>query len=150
MDPRDIIVTALTPGTPFNTKERIWRSVGTLAAFCELEAGDVMALLVGDLADQVTCKPSGQEGKGILVALKANVNEAEEEADPQVIVAGGPVMNPPDDAEVELIEVAVGPDLGGEAEEEAPIVVDAALDHDEFEEALAAEIAMAEAGEGSP
>lgn len=72
MNPQDIIVTALTPGTPFNEKGLIYRSVNSLAAIVGLPTGEVMGLLAGDLAGMVSCKPS-KKGKGLLVALKANI-----------------------------------------------------------------------------
>ena len=106
MDARDIIVTALSPGTAFNGQNKIFRSVDTLAKFCSLEPGEVLDLLAGDLGNDVVCKPS-TKGKGILVALKANV-PAEPE-DPQVVAVGGPALNAPPEADA-AVDVAVAAD----------------------------------------
>jgi len=77
MNKRDTIITALTAGTSFNGNAKVWRSVHTLAAFCDCETEEIMDLLAGDLGHLVTCKPSTQ-GKGILVALKDNLQNAEQ------------------------------------------------------------------------
>lgn len=69
MNNQDIIITALTPGSPFNANNKIWRSVSTLSTFCECEPSDILEIIAGDLGQQVTCKPS-TKGKGILVALR--------------------------------------------------------------------------------
>jgi len=103
MDQRDIIIIALTPGSPFNTNNKVWRSTRTLAAFCDCEVPEVMSLLAGDLGHLVTFKVPAKS-KGILVALRENVPAPEEQENPppqQVVVAGGPVMNAPLNTETE-------------------------------------------------
>lgn len=89
MNPRDAIILALTPGTPFNDKGLVFRSADALGAFAGIETAEVMDLLVGDLAQLVTCKPS-KKNKGVMVALKAQL-----QANPaaQVKIAGGPAFN---------------------------------------------------------
>ncbi len=86
MNTTDKIITALTPGSIFNRNGLIFRSLSSLASFTELEEGEVLELLNGDLAGVVTCKPS-TKGKGILVALTAQI-PAEVEDGPVAIVAG--------------------------------------------------------------
>jgi hypothetical protein len=96
MNPRDAIVTALTPGSPFNPNGLVFRSVQSLCAFAQLEVPEIMELLAGDLAAQVACKP-GKKGK-VLVALKVHLPEpapVPAGAVQQVQVAGGPAFNPP-------------------------------------------------------
>jgi hypothetical protein len=91
MNPRDAIILALTPGTPFNDKGLVFRSADALGAFAGIETAEVMDLLVGDLAQLVTCKPS-KKNKGVMVALKAQL-QAQPAA--QVKIAGGPAFNAP-------------------------------------------------------
>lgn len=90
MNPQDIIVTALTPGSPFNEKGLIYRSVESLSAIVGLPTGEIMGLLAGDLAGMVSCKPS-KKGKGLLVALKANLPPAQ----PQPALVGVAVHEAP-------------------------------------------------------
>lgn len=92
MNPRDAIVTALTPGSPFNANGLVFRSVQSLRAFTQLEIPEIMEILAGDLAAQVTCRPSKKPEKGLMVALKAFLPQP---AVQQVQVAGGPAFNPP-------------------------------------------------------
>jgi len=91
MKAQDVIVTALTPGSPFNPKGKIYRSVKSLAAITGYPAEEIFSLLAGDLAALVACKPSNK-GKGLLVALKAQLPAAPVE---QVLVAGGNAFVPP-------------------------------------------------------
>jgi hypothetical protein len=114
MNPRDIICTALTPGSPFNPKDKIFRSVNTLAAFCSMEPGEVLELLAGDLAPEVVCKPSPK--KGVLVALRAQLPPAQDGDGPQVVAVGGPALNPPAPGAPE--------NPPNEAEEEEPDIED--------------------------
>ena len=93
MNPQDAIILALTPGSPFNDKGLVFRSTHTLAAFAGIELGAVLDLLVGDLAQLVTCKPS-KKNKGVMVALKAQLQAQVQPAAP-IKVAGGPAFNAP-------------------------------------------------------
>lgn len=88
MNTTDKIVTALTPGSIFNRNGLVFRSLGSLASFTELEEDEVLALLNGDLSDLVTCKPS-TKGKGILVALTAQIPA--EEVDGPIAIVAAPV-----------------------------------------------------------
>ncbi len=99
MNTRDVIVTALTPGSPFNRNGLIWRSIGALSQFAGLEPAETLELLAGDLADVATVRPS-QTGMGLLAALRDNVPQAanQGEEDPQVAIAGGPAYNAPPEA----------------------------------------------------
>lgn len=128
MNPRDAIIMALTPGSPFNEKGLIYRSTQTLGAFAGIEAGEVLDLIAGDLSAMVSCKPS-KKGKGIMVALKAQL-QAQPVA--PLKVAGGPAFNVP------LVAAAK------EAQElNAPIeaaVIPAPNDLDELEENLQDEL----------
>lgn len=90
MNPRDAIILALTPGTPFNEKGLVFRSAATLGAFAGIEPGEVLDLLVGDLGPLVTCKPS-KKNKGVMVALK---DQLQNRAVP-IKIAGGPAFNAP-------------------------------------------------------
>lgn len=90
MNTQDIIITVLSFGTPFNPHNKVFRTVTTLASFCNLENEEVLELLAGDLSNLVVCKPS-TKGKGILVALQVNVPDLAE--DPQIAIAGGPALN---------------------------------------------------------
>lgn len=94
MNPQDIIVTALTPGSPFNEKGMIYRSVESLSAIVGLPTGEVMGLLAGDLAGMVSCKPS-KKGKGLLVALKANIPPAVIEPAAEQLDAPAPHLGVP-------------------------------------------------------
>ncbi len=106
MNSTDKIVTALTPGSIFNRNAHVFRSIMTLAQFAEMDEGDVLDILNGDLSGTVTCKPSAK-GKGILVALTANVPQLE--VGEPIHVTAGPV-SPALDEEVEVTEVgAEGP-----------------------------------------
>lgn len=89
MNPNDSIIMALTPGTPFNAQNKVWRSLATLAQFARIPAAEVQDLLAGDLAEQVICRPSKHPEKGFLVALKAHVPAAPEN---QVQILGGPAV----------------------------------------------------------
>lgn len=91
MNPRDAIIMALTPGSPFNEKGLIFRSTQTLGAFAGIEPAEVLDLVAGDLSQDVSCKPS-KKGKGIMVALKAQL--AAQPAAP-IKIAGGPAFNAP-------------------------------------------------------
>lgn len=93
MNPRDAIVMALTPGSPFNAKGLIFRSAMSLCAFTDLSLGEITDLLAGDLAPMVTCKPS-KKGKGFLVALR-EVEAQAEAAQQQVVAVGGPAFVAP-------------------------------------------------------
>lgn len=99
MHPQDTIVTALTPGTPFNPKGLIYRSVISLAEITNLPYAEVLGLLAGDLAGMVSCKPS-KKGKGLLVALKANI--------PPEVPAVVPVV---EGEEVPAVHLGFPPDL---------------------------------------
>lgn len=90
MNPRDAIIMALTPGSPFNEKGLIFRSTQTLGAFAGIEPNEVLDLVAGDLSQDVSCKPS-KKGKGIMVALKAQLAA---QAAP-IKIAGGPAFNAP-------------------------------------------------------
>lgn len=124
MNPRDAIIVALTPGTPFNEKGLVYRSAETLSAFAGISPDEVRDLLVGDLAQMVSCKPSKKKAGVLMVALKAQL-QAQPPA--PIKVAGGPAFNAP------LVAAAK------EAKAlNAPIEVAAAAppDIDEFEENL--------------
>lgn len=92
MNPRDAIVLALTPGSPFNANGLVFRSVQSLRAFTQLEVPEIMEILAGDLAAQVTCRPSKKPEKGLMVALKAYIPAPGVQ---QVQIAGGPAFHAP-------------------------------------------------------
>jgi hypothetical protein len=71
----DRIITALTPGTIFNKGGLVYRSLGTLAKFAGLEEDETVALLSGDMAGLVTCKPA-KDQQTILIALNAVLDAA--------------------------------------------------------------------------
>lgn len=68
MDARDVILSALKPGTPLNPKSKEYRSMAVLTALTGLPADEVQSLLLGDLAQEVHVKPSPT--KGWLVRLR--------------------------------------------------------------------------------
>lgn len=94
MNTTDKIITALTPGSIFNRNGLVFRSAKSLAEFAGVPEDEVLALLNGDLAQMVTCKPS-KKGKGILVALTAMVEAQaqanQEAANAPAVVAAIPV-----------------------------------------------------------
>ena len=78
MNVNDKIVTALTPGSFFNRKGLIFRSLRALSEFAGVDPEGLLEVLNGELAAVVTCKASGK-GKGILVALTAHIPEGAQE-----------------------------------------------------------------------
>lgn len=116
MNPRDVIVTSLTPGTPFNPKGKIYRSVKSLGVITGISEGDIMELLAGDLAALVSCKPSAK-GKGLLVALK-NQLPAE-----QVQVVGGPAFNPP-----AMMPMGLAGEILEAVEDHGPLAIEEEID----------------------
>jgi len=116
----DKIVTALTPGSIFNRNGLVFRSVGSLAEFAGMEDDEILELLNGDLAQLVTCKPS-KKGKGILVALTAQI-PIEEEDGPVAIVAA-PVNPGIPDHDVAPVEAAADVPLEDAPAEAAEEVV---------------------------
>ena len=88
MDVRDLILTALKPGSPLNPNGKIFRSMEVLVAFTGLEAGEVQELLLGDLAQQVHIKPSIK--KGWMVRLRPVEVQAQAAALAAAVI-GGPV-----------------------------------------------------------
>lgn len=125
MNPRDAIVMALTPGSPFNAKGLVFRSALSLCAFTDLSLGEITDLLAGDLAPMVTCKPS-KKGKGFLVALR-EVEAQAEAAQQQLVAVGGPafvaplqggVIIPPPEPLVIQVDVAEEMEEAFEAEDE--------------------------------
>ena len=125
MNTADKLVTALTPGSIFNRNGLIFRSLSSLASFAELEEGEVLELLNGDMAQIVTCKPS-KKGKGILVALTAQIPVPEEDA--PVCVAAVP-LGPPGMNHAALADLADDP---GDHQE---VAVDIPLEDAPIEEA---------------
>lgn len=97
MNTHDRILATLNLGGPFNDKQRVWRRLSTVATFAEKENDELLEIFAGDLAHLVVLRPSAA-GRGIMVALKANVPE--EEPDPQVQIMGGNAVNPDPVAEV--------------------------------------------------
>lgn len=112
MSARDRIITALTPGTPFNSSGLVWRSVDALSRFAGLDPDQTLEILAGDLAEEVAVRPS-KTNAGLLAALKAQIPQAADPGDDvQVAVAGGPAFNAPAEQ-----EQAVG-EAPGEEEED--------------------------------
>ncbi len=89
MNTQDRIMAILTPGTMFNINGRVWRSMSTLCAYCEMESDPLLELLSAEFNDTVVLKPSDK--KGILIALKANIPPPEQENAP-IVIAGGNVI----------------------------------------------------------
>lgn len=110
MHQNDIIISVLTPGSPFNRKEKVWRSLETLATYTGLFAGEVLGILAGDLANQVCTKISKEPGK-VLVALKSQLPEPGVE-DVQIHVIAG-------NAQVEAAPIEDPDILGVEALQDA-------------------------------
>ncbi len=107
MNTRDRVITALTPGSPFNTNGLIWRSVQALSQFAGCSYEETLELLVGDLGDIAVVRPS-QTGKGLLSALKAHVPQAANPGQAEVVAAvGGPAFNAPAEVAPEPMEEAV-------------------------------------------
>ncbi len=68
--PLDAITMALTPGSPFNQTENPWRSAGALGQFAGISQGAVLALVVGEIMELITIKPSARHPeRGPLIAL---------------------------------------------------------------------------------
>lgn len=129
MNPRDAIILALTPGSLFNSKGLVFRSTYTLAAFAGIEPGDVVDLLAGDLAQEVSCKPS-KKGKGIMVALKAQLQAQPVEP---IKIAGGPAFNAPLAAAAQQAQALAEPIAVQVADEDLDEDLDDDLDEeDEF------------------
>ena len=91
MNATDKIITALTPGSIFNRNGLVFRSLGSLASFTEMEEDEVLALLNAELAELVTCKPS-TKGKGILVALTEHIPAEEQDGPVQIAAVPGEPM----------------------------------------------------------
>ena len=93
MNTNDRIITALTPGTPFNVHGRIFRSIEVLAAYAGITVDAAIDLLVGDLASLTAIKPVKKGGQHrLMAALRVNLPAASEgqAAEPPMIkVAGG-------------------------------------------------------------
>ncbi len=100
MNTTDRIVAALSPGSPFNANGLVWRSVTSLAQYAGVGVEEVLELLVGNLAADVAVKPSKKKDVGLLAALKVNL-PGEHDADGPVVIAGGPVFNPPEGGQPE-------------------------------------------------
>ncbi len=95
MNTRDLIITALTPGTPFNSNNLIWRSIQALSQFAGCSLEETLELIAGDLADVAVVRPSAA-GKGLLAALKEHIPQAANNGEGEVVaVAGGPAFNAP-------------------------------------------------------
>ena len=74
INPRDAIIAALTPGTPFNPHNYVYRAVQTLAQFAGVEPSEVMELILGDLSSQIQCKPNRKHPEqGVYAALRSVV-----------------------------------------------------------------------------
>lgn len=99
MHPNDIITSALSPGSPLNPKNKVFRSLDVLAAFVNQSREDVLGILAGDLANDVACKVSHKTPGKVLVALKANlpanIDQVDEDEPAQIKVMGGPALNGP-------------------------------------------------------
>jgi hypothetical protein len=134
MNTNDRIITALTPGSIFNRKGHVFRSLKALADFAELETAELVDLLNGELAPMLTCKPSTQKGKGgILVALTAQAEVAALAAEDFAVEGEVPPEPLGEDEPVEevdvLNELGVGPadqneivDVVAPPEAEGPVV----------------------------
>jgi hypothetical protein len=105
MNTHDRILATLNLGGPFNDKAHVWRRLDTVVTFAEQSTDEVLSVINGDLANDVVLRPSAQ-GKGIMVALKANIppEPIAEPAAPVVIMGGNAVQqeNPCALGEVEL------------------------------------------------
>lgn len=114
MNSTDRIVTALTPGSMFNRKGLVFRSVKSLAEFAGISEEDVLNILNGDLVAIVTCKPSGK-GKGILVGLNEAIQAAQEAAAGPVAIQampgapGAPLVAEAPEVEVDEAPLAEAP-----------------------------------------
>ena len=86
----DIIIAALTPGSLFNPKEKVWRSMKALMGFTDLSHGDILGILHGDLASQVLVKPGNTSG--LLIALATNAMAGELAAGPSAALDSEPGM----------------------------------------------------------
>lgn len=86
---QDKIITALTPGSPFNIHNRIWRSIESLAGYTGMAPEQVLDILTGDLSSQVAVKPGKKNS--LMVALKSNALQPVIGAtEPEMVtVAGG-------------------------------------------------------------
>lgn len=97
LNPRDAIIAALTPGTPFNPHGYVFRSVSTLAQFAGVTNGEVMELILGDLSSQVQCKPNNKHPEqGVYAArreLAALESQTQAEAPKIKILAGNAVQS---------------------------------------------------------
>ena len=92
MNPVDAIGLALTPGTVFNQKNKIFRSAKSLAQFASIEQNEVLGLIADNLADKVTIRPSNKNPQnGPLVALTEFI-PAQEEDVVQVKIIGGNIV----------------------------------------------------------
>ena len=132
MDPRDVILTALKPGTPLNPQDKEFRSLAVLAALTALTAEAVQDILVGDLAQQVHIKPSEkhtwmvrlkpaavQEGAAALAAIVAAEQGDGVSADLEV---------------VERVEISIGVDSDPGLCEKAEALAAESEDEDDLEE----------------
>lgn len=86
MNKVDTIVATLTPGSIFNRKGHVFRSIDVLKKFSGLEEEELFSMLDGDLVQMVTCKPS-RRGRRVLVALTEHIPAEDGE---QICVAAGP------------------------------------------------------------
>jgi hypothetical protein len=129
---------ALTPGTPFNQQNKVFRSAKALAQFCGEDVGqaDVLGIIAENLADRVTIRPSAKRPEnGPLIALTEFI-PVQEEGAVQVKIVGGnaveemiegdPALAPAEGVEVatpEQIMENLG-NLALEAEEAGPVDID--------------------------
>lgn len=93
MNALDRIITALTPGTAFNTNGLLWRSIQALSQFAGCSTEETLELIAGQLSDTVVVRPS-KTGKGLLAAISANIPEGQLEQGEVMSIAGGNAFNP--------------------------------------------------------
>jgi hypothetical protein len=120
MNPIEAITMALTPGTPLNQQNKVFRSVKALSQFANLDEGETLAAIVAELHDRVTIRPSNKRPQnGPLVALTEHIPPAEEGGPgvgPIAIMAGNAVA--PLEGDEPLLQPfedhlgAMGPNLG--------------------------------------
>ena len=110
MNTADILKSALTPGSPFNRNALVWRSRSSLAQIAGIPENEVSEILLGDLAQGVTCRASKKPGVGMLVALTEHIPPPEEEDD-AAPPPEGPVQPPIEVEAGEVVEVLIQPDV---------------------------------------
>lgn len=101
MNSIDIIQQALTPGSVLNPKNLVFRSAHTLAQFAGLSYNDTVSLIIDNLADRVTIKPSNKNPeKGPLVALNEVLDAYEPQVELKINLEDKPVKMTPAEAEI--------------------------------------------------